>query len=596
MAQRTSLVIYLHFLGQALQLAVFKLFGLVDSNLDFRIMFEVEKTPVFYAGRLLTALMGTGTVALVFQLGRRLAGLAAGAAGAFLLAVNTFHIDQSQLIAVDVSLAFFTMGALLAITRLGPAARTREHLLTGALVGLAVSAKYTGAVLVVLYLIVHGWTCWRTKAPGNSWLRWRPLLCGLGVAVLVFAATSPYVILDHEAAWRSLSVERDHMQEGHLGLAGNSGWDLYLRHLATTIVGWPVLVVAALGVWVLGVRRRQMMVVILAVFLLMTLAPISSWAMKADRYLVPVVPVLMVLAGCGIAMLGDLGRRRNWSRRTAMIAGSLATLLLGIPSALNYPDLLVRNRLDTRTVALNWIEANIAAGSFILSEYFGPELLRPTTLLPLEQEIQDLLLTGQSRRPVYAVQVLPLFQTRAERSAIYYDLQRYPDADYLLISGSVRSRYGDNAGRFGPQLAFYATVENLWEPIREFEPGSGVGPRLSLFRNPRWNQPYAERPGIPPEALPASPRGFLRDEGFHYFSLGANAMTFGHLEHAEQAFRLGLRYQPLRPEIALNLVLGAVRVMEEQGHNPRAEAFLDSLTGEGPPSLQAVVQRLRSAD
>jgi len=596
-----SLVIYLHLLWQGLQLAVFKILGLVTSTLDFRVMFEVEKTPIFYAGRLLTALLGTGTVALVFQLGRRLAGLGAGTAAAFLLAVNTFHIGQSQLIAVDVPLTFFTTAALVAMVRLGPASRIRDHLLTGALIGLAVSAKYTAAVLVAPYLVAHlsaSFQATRSRVISGSqktWLIGRPILLGLGVVALVFAVTSPYVILDHEASLHSLATEQGHMREGHFGLDKSPGRDFYLRSLATTIVGWPMLLAAGMGIWALWVCGRKGMIAVLVVFLGVFLIPISSWSMKADRYLVPVVPVLAVLAGCGISLSGRVWSRFRWPRSGGIAAGILATLLICIPTFTSYPALLARARPDTRTTALRWIEVHIPPGSFILSEFYGPELLRPVTLLPLDQEIQDRLLTGESRRPVFAVQVLPLFQTRPERSAVYYDLGRHPDADYILISGSVRSRYAKDPDRFERQLAFYAEVENSWEGVRDFDPDSGVGPRLSLFKNPRRDQPYVQRAGSPPVVMPPSAEGLLRGEGFHYFSLGANAMGFGQPRHAEQAFRLGLGYEPLRPEIALNLVLGIVWVMEDQGQVQRATAFLDSLETAGSGQMQEIVRRIRGS-
>ncbi len=586
-----SLVIYLHLLWQGLQLVVFKLAGQISTVLDFRVLVEVEKTPVFYAGRLLTTLLGTGTVALVFQLGRRVAGLSAGIAAAFLLAVNTFHIDQSQLIAVDVPLAFFTTAALLAMTRLRCPAQLGDHLLTGVLIGLAASAKYTGAMLVVPYLVAHLLATFRrSEWPGNAWLLARPLLIGLALAAVVFAATSPFVILDHEAALRSLTVEHNHMQEGHFGLGDSTGWDHYLLSLATVIVGWPLLLTAAVGAWFLGVRRRQTVIAVLVAFLVVAIVPISTWSMKADRYLMPVVPILAVLAGSGIALMGRVLTNRHWHRLGMLAATALMTLLICAPTVRHYPDLLLRARPDTRTTALHWIEANIPAGSFILTEYFGPELLRPTTLLPLEQDIQDRMLSGESRRPVYAAQVLPMFQTQPERSAAYYNLRQHPGADYLLISGSVRSRYAREPARFARQLEFYAAVEKTWGHVRDFAPGSGIGPRLSLFRNPQWDQPYAQRVGSAPVVLPPSAQGLLRDEGFYYFNLGANAMEFGETEHAEQAFRLGLRYQPLRPEIALNLVLGTVRVMEGQGQS--ATAFLDSLATEGSGSVQDVARRL----
>ena len=588
-----SLVIYLHLIWQGLMLGACKLTGAVSSTLDFRMMYEVEKTPVFYAGRLLTALLGAGTVALVFRLGRRLAGLGGAVAAGFLLAVNTFHIDQSQLIAVDVPLAFFTTAALGAMSGLTGAPSRRSHLVTGAMIGLAASAKYTGAVLLVPYFAVFLLSPRPTPEAGSVGTSWRSFLLGVAAAAVIFAATSPFVILDHEGFLRGMAVERDHMRLGHFGLGEGADRGLYFRDLAGTIVGWPFLLAAGAGFLTLLGKRRRATAVVLAVFLGSYLIPLSSWSMKADRYLAPVIPVLAVLAGCGLAGLSRLAERRGWPRPAAIAMGTAAALLVCAVPFKGYPTLLARARPDTRTLALRWMEANLPAGSFILSEYFGPDLLRPATLLPLDPAIEDRLLSGAGRRPVFAVQILPLFQSRPELSAAFYHLDLHPDADYILISDSVRSRYRREPARFATQLGFYREVERSWLPVRVFEPGPNPGPRLALFANPQPGPPYAQRKPHPLAVLPGEAQGLGRDEGFYFFSLGANALGFGHLAAAEAAFREGMRYAPLRPEIARNLVLGTVRSLEKQDRGPAAAAFLDSLGISGSNQLRRMVRQLR---
>src|SRR5262245_52495225 len=99
----------------------------------------------YYWNRLLTALMGTGSVLIAYFLARELNGRWAGILAAGLLAGIDFHVDHSAWVTPNVPTAFFGMvGVLLAVrfVRLGGPGR-----LVGAAAacGLAASVKYNAA-------------------------------------------------------------------------------------------------------------------------------------------------------------------------------------------------------------------------------------------------------------------------------------------------------------------------------------------------------------------------------------------------------------------------------------------------------------------
>ena len=105
-----SLFFYVQFLGQGLLFLLLRLFGPVDSVLDYRVLYELDKTPFYIMGRTLTALFASATVWVTFRLGQRLRGPCTGALAACLLAVNQFHIAKSQVIEVDGKKVGFPLG------------------------------------------------------------------------------------------------------------------------------------------------------------------------------------------------------------------------------------------------------------------------------------------------------------------------------------------------------------------------------------------------------------------------------------------------------------------------------------------------------
>src|SRR5262249_46936272 len=72
-----SLVVYLQMLGQALLYLALGLTGRIHSALDFRILYELDKTPFIIAGRSITAILGAATVMPVYALAWRAGGRAA---------------------------------------------------------------------------------------------------------------------------------------------------------------------------------------------------------------------------------------------------------------------------------------------------------------------------------------------------------------------------------------------------------------------------------------------------------------------------------------------------------------------------------------
>jgi 4-amino-4-deoxy-L-arabinose transferase-like glycosyltransferase len=570
-----SLTIYIQFLGIGILYLVLKVIGLVTSTADFRVLYIVDPTPFLLLGRTLSALMGAATVWLVFVFGRRAAGTAVGAAAAFFLAVNPFHIAKCQVVEVDVPLTLFTLLALWGTVRWMDTGRIVHAVLTGVAIGLAASSKYTGAFLVVPVIAVFA-LGWRRRPPEEAAdaMRgfWVPLLVAGASAALVFVLTSPYVLLDAGAFWRDIQSEREHMELGHFGATSMSTPEFYLLSLGRRLLGWPLLVLAAAGLVRYAAVLRRTWALPLGIFVVVYVAIVSMWSMKVDRYLLPMVPPAMIL---GTVLLRDLLARGLARARPVLVPAVLAVTAaaVAVPTAVTWPHLVGERRADPRTRALKWIEATIPSGAYILTEYHGPEFLDVHHLWTLEGDLRRRVSDGA--RPVYAVQTLPMYQVGPERSSVFYNLGLYDMVDVFLITGSVSGRYLKDPVRFPAQAAFYRHLEQDFQKLAEFKRKGDVLPAVTVYKRYAVTPVFGGRTDVPGPRPLAPTEKPIGEESVFYYSMGLNYEAFGFFDDALECYGMGLGY-PMKLGLVVDLSTGAARCLLRLGRKDEAIQLLDT--------------------
>lgn len=573
-----SLTIYCQFLGQGILYIVMRLRGVVESTIDYSALYVADPAAFLVTGRLITALFGAGTVWVLYRLCLRIASPLAAGSAAFFLAISTFHIEKSQVVEVDVPLAFFSSLALLFIIRIIDEPSRRRYLLTGAAIGLAVSTKYTAAILVIPLIVSHilarrscggssrAGSIRKGKTPG-----WGNLVAAIGVMALLFFVTSPYILLDASTFLHHLSLERIHMREGHFGLDRSGTVWFYLKVLSERMVGWPLLLLAAAGFAYRVVRCRRGPELVLGSFVVFYCIAVASWAMKADRYLLPVLPIVLIFAA---AALDDV-LRLPWIAGAGRLwrAGSAGILLLAavIPIAAAYPSHLERYAPDTRALAREWIEANVPSGAFITMESYGPGLLGPQLLLSLDREVRKSVLKHAADRPQYAVQPLPMLQVYPEKTAVFYDMNLYADTDVFVVSSAVGSRYNREPERFSHHIAFYDSLEIRLQRLQEFT--GKTGPTVTIYKRRGRIVPFAGKK-IVDGPRPLRRAALSGTEALFYSNLGMNYEAFRHYEEAIACYDMAFGYAMARPSWYTEIVFGKTRSLMALGRPDEAVSFL----------------------
>src|SRR4051794_14077597 len=125
------------------------------------------------------ALMGIATVALVYDLTRRVFGRAAGFVAGLVLALTPITVAISRHNNPDALLVLLCVGAVWALVRAFEDGRTRWLILSGLLVGLGFETKMAVALMVVPGIAA----AWLWFAPSGLWRSIRQLAAG-GAAMI----------------------------------------------------------------------------------------------------------------------------------------------------------------------------------------------------------------------------------------------------------------------------------------------------------------------------------------------------------------------------------------------------------------------------
>ncbi len=343
---------HLYFYVAAAWLAPWRLLGLVS-----------DPASGYLGVRVLDALLGSLTVLLVFDFGRRAYGWLAGFFAAAALAVAFLHVRDSHFGTLDIPLTLACVAALYIAYRTMHARGARPLLINGIALGVAASLKYNGA------LVFAGIAAAQTLRARAELIRWPRLLGRLAligvVGIVTLALSSPFLVLDPGKTAHGIGYIFAHLGRA---TAPAIGW------IQLSLALWygidPVLVLLAVIGVAYAAWRRQPADVIILTFLLVYFLLIGAGRSVFLRYADPMIPPLLLLGGRALAALVDLtaqGRARRLALAAALVLVAVAPLVHDV----RY-DLLIQ-QTDTRTLAFDWLAQHVPAGSRAAVPYMaGP--------------------------------------------------------------------------------------------------------------------------------------------------------------------------------------------------------------------------------
>lgn len=384
---------------------------------------------IYMTGRCVSAALGTLTLLLVFLLGRRAYSTRIGLMAALVLALLHLHVRDSHFGVTDVGLGFFATLALLPIIQTARTGSWKHVLLSGVCAGLAFGMKYTGLVMLAplaLALWLHFFPQRAFKAMA---LRFT---AACAVTAFFFALTTPYGVLEPDRLLHALRFQQS--------VATTEQADLFDRGLIwnglfTLRYGMGILLclAAAVGLIFAFIRRKNADLIVASYFLIYYIC-IGLGRLIFVRYMVPVAPVLAVLAVVGIDRMSTL----IWNRKRVALAWGLTVLALIIPAVRAIRSDLLLAKEDTRIVAARYLVDHVG-------------------------EDEKALLIGRYALPARSLCKDSRFVIREAHDLSVDDILSEP-YDYVVYSTYFFDCF------FDPDAEMAARLEQELEPVRIFSP------------------------------------------------------------------------------------------------------------------------------
>ncbi len=464
-----SFTYLLQFILQGLHFLTGYIFG-TYSNIDAFLKVYASNPTIFaIIARLTSAVFDVGTIAVAYAFLDQFADRRTALVGAFMMSINVLLISEAHLINVDTPLTFFCVLSLYCLFRIYTTPTRKWYILSGIAVGLAAATKYHGGILIGALVVVHLLRSESFSGAIRS-LKDRNLFYAAASSGLVFILFNPLLLFHLDDFILKLQMTEVHMEAGHLGLdSDTSTIGFYLLQSLPINLGVLLTVVSFMSFMYLLISRVRKNLVLLVIPILFIVL-LGSWKMRADRYILPVIPFLVMSAAIGSVMVWDLilhyGRTTKLSgllEANKKTVGVVATLVLAIPmlgNIVKYNNTI--SLPDTRTIASEWIQHNMPRYSAVATGPFGVEL----------------------SNSAFLIMPIQFSAIGSERMAPFYDTRWYEDLDLLVASDFDYGRYKEDPVRYQDLLKFYDTLRTSWKLVHEIASNENqTGPTLWFYKS-----------------------------------------------------------------------------------------------------------------
>jgi hypothetical protein len=366
---------------------------------------SLSGSDLILVGRGLAAVFDTGTVFLVYLLGRRLYNHRTGLLAAVFATFTVLSIQQAHFSTVDSMLTFLVALTVLFSTKVifssaKPSMWTA--VLIGISLGLAVATKTSALILLGVVVTAYTLRCFRDDSDSISKSSFRPghvksSLAGLAVlipvALLTVALAEPYIFID----WGTFVADMRFVRDVIVTRSTDMPWTrqfidttpyLYqIRHLSIWGMGLPLAIAAWGGLLftlATAVMRRRKSDLLLLSWIVPFFLIAGGMEVKFLRYVLPLVPFLCLVAAHLFSDLYDR-LRGNWRR----LATGVIVLVVACSAFSSLAHVSIYSRPHPILRATDWVNANVGPEEIVAAEDWEFPLYlvtRPVTVLRLYDE------------------------------------------------------------------------------------------------------------------------------------------------------------------------------------------------------------------
>ena len=321
----------------------------------------------------------------------------------------------------------------------------------GIALGLAASSRYNGAVVAVPVLLKLLRVRKIDLGDRNVW--WL-----VGVCATAFLLTTPYALLDRGISLLGFGMKANTTRRGTLEWRAVPSWDRYAGTTAALMY-----LLAAMEM-IRGGLSKVGETAILASFPIAYFAFIASFVVRNDRTLLPLTPMVAILAAAQLGRLYDMAARIRApavSKAGLVAVMALGTLAVAQPAlrSIQATQQLLNSKNTGRETARLWIEAHLPHGASIAMESYSP-FVDPT------------------------IWNVTTFWSLIDHEPDWYAMNSF---EYLVFAQGAYGRYYDDAERYPSEVARYNRLFSRFTRLIRFADGGyeGFDDRVESAGEPR---------------------------------------------------------------------------------------------------------------
>jgi len=345
-------------------------------------------------GRGISAVFDTGTVLLIYLLGRRLYNHRTGLLAAIFAAFTVLSIQQAHFCTVDSMFTFFVVLTVLFSARVINNSSRRAlwaAVPIGLILGLAIATKLTAVILLGVIVTAYTLRCFKGPSDGITKYSFNPGhiksgLAGLAIVILVavitIVVTEPYIFID----WNEFVAQTSWVRDAVVTRASDMPWTrqyidttpylYHIRHLSIWGMGLPLAIAAWGGLLLtlaLAIKRRRKSELLLLSWMLPFFLIVGAMEVKFIRYVLPLVPFLCLVAAC---LFSSLYERLRGKWRPVIIG--VVVLVIASSVFYSFAHIGIYSNPHPIVQAAEWANTNIDHEGIVAVEdyeqllYLGP--------------------------------------------------------------------------------------------------------------------------------------------------------------------------------------------------------------------------------
>jgi hypothetical protein len=330
----------------------------VEHSTNYNIQKNAFNEVVLLGARFLTLTLYLGSVLLAFAIAYQFWGLLAARVTALFMGTSAGFIAVNHFLTADSPMLFWMLLAFYFAQQILLKGTWPAYLLAGLMVGLATATKYNALAVGMAIPVAH----WLRSTSIRQALFSPRMILGVVMVPVGFIIGCPYAVLDHRNFVKDFMYNYSVAPKYGGQSSGHSYFDFIAR--ITEILGWPgaiwvgLAVAVSLIVVITGKRPALSLkgFVLAASVILLYYLKIGAFARIETRFVLPVVPFLLLIIG----PILELCARRPVFIYCSLIPVLAYNCLCSFYVGIRFAD-------DPRMAAQTWVRSHLTAGESIES-------------------------------------------------------------------------------------------------------------------------------------------------------------------------------------------------------------------------------------